>query len=179
MNPEIITKTRWFWAWQDDKEEAWLAEMAKQGYHLADLPFPSRYHFNKGEPGDYVYRLDYRPLKSKEQESYLQLFADAGWEHVGEMRGWIYFRIKATTEQTSEIFSDLESKIGKYHRVLAYLAIFLPLMVVMMTIFSSDDRSGPFFDILQSIYALIMLLLSYGIFQLFRRIDELKKKSKF
>jgi hypothetical protein len=30
MTNEIITKTKWFWAWQDEKEEAWLTEMAHQ-----------------------------------------------------------------------------------------------------------------------------------------------------
>lgn len=96
----------------------------------------------------------------------MQLLADAGWEHVGEMGGWVYFRIKVTGKQPPEIFSDRESKIGKYQCVLAYLAIFGPIMVVMMTTISSNDRTGPFIDIRQSIYALIMLFLSYGIISL-------------
>ena len=54
MTNEIITKTKWFWAWQDEKEETWLSEMAHQGLHLDDVPFPGRYQFKSGEPADYV-----------------------------------------------------------------------------------------------------------------------------
>ncbi len=104
--------------------QKWLSE----DYHLEGIPFPGSYQFQKGEPADYVYRLDYQSLRTKDKDSYLQLFADAGWEKVGEMGGWVYFRYKVTNGDAPEIFSDLESKIGKYQRVLAYLAILLPLI---------------------------------------------------
>lgn len=175
MNTEIITKTKWFWAWQDEKEEVWLSEMAKQGLHLEDIQLPGSYKFRKGDPTNYVYRLDYQSLKSRDKNSYLQLFTDAGWEHVGEMGGWVYFRYKVINGEVPEIYSDLESKIGKYQRVLAYLAIFLPLMVVMLPNISAAERYGSFFVILEGLFFLIMVLLAYGIIQLFRRINQLKR----
>ena len=175
MTNKIITKQKWFWAWQDEKEEAWLAEMAQQGLHLYDVPFPGNYHIKNGEAANFVYRLDYQSLKTKDKESYLQLFADAGWEQVGEMGGWMYFRYEAANGEAPEIYSDRESKIGKYQRVLTYLAIFLPLMVVMIPNIAGAERYGPFFVILEALSFLIMVLLSFGIIQLFRRINQLKK----
>lgn len=175
MTNELVIKRKWFWAWQDEKEEAWLTEMARKGLHLNDILFPGSYQFKNGEPADYVYRLDYQSLKTKEKDSYLQLFEDAGWEQVGEMGGWMYFRFEAAAGEAPEIYSDRESKIGKYQRVLTYLAIFLPLMVVMMPNITGTERYGPFFVILEALAFLIMVLLSFGIIQLFRRINQLKK----
>ncbi len=175
MTNEIITKTKWFWAWQDEKEEAWLTEMAHQGLHLDDVPFPGRYQFKSGEPADYIYRLDHQSLGAKDKDSYLQLFADAGWENIGEMGGWMYFRYKVTNGEAPEIYSDLASKIGKYQRVMLYLVIFLPIMLLLMNNLSAADSSGPFFIILEGLSALLMLLYAFGMIQLFIRINKLKK----
>ena len=176
MNNEITTKTKWFWAWQDEKEETWLSEMAKQGLHLEKVTLPGTYQFRKGEPANYTYRLDYQSLKSKDKDSYLQLFEDTGWESVGEMGGWMYFRYKVTDGVAPEIYSDLESKIGKYQRVLTYLIIFLPFMIVMMPNISAAERYGPFFNFLEGIFFLIMALLAFGTIQILRRINQLKQK---
>jgi len=176
MTNEIITKTKWFWAWQDEKEEVWLSEMANQGLHLENIQLPGNYQFRKGDPANYVYRLDYQSLKSKDKDSYLQLFSDAGWKLVGEMGGWVYFRYKVLNGETPEIYSDPESKIGKYQRVMTYLAIFLPLMIIVLPNISTTERYGPFFVILEGLSALIMVLFAYGMIQLFRRINQLKRK---
>ena len=179
MTTELITKTKWFWAWHDEKEEAWLADMAHQGLHLYDVPFPGRYQFKSGEPADYVYRLDYQSLKTKDKDSYLQLFSDAGWENVGEMGGWMYFRIRTNNGDAPEIFSDLESKIGKYQRVLTYLIIFLPIYVVLMpNLISAAERYGPFVAILAGLNYLLVVLFSIGAFQLIRRNSRLKKSNQ-
>jgi hypothetical protein len=82
-----VKKFKCFRAWQDEKEEARLGEMAKRGLHLEAIPFPGIYQFLPGDPGNYVYRLDFQALKAKDRDSYLQLFSDAGWEHVGDMGG--------------------------------------------------------------------------------------------
>ena len=175
MTNEIVTKTKWFWAWQDEKEETWLTEMAHQGLHLDNVPFPGRYQFKSGEPADYVYRLDYQSLRGKDKDSYLQLFADAGWENVGEMGGWMYFRYEVTNGEAPEIYSDRESKIGKYQRVMLYLIIFLPIMILLMNNATSADGYGLFSKILQGLAALLMLLYSFAMIQLIIRISKLKK----
>ena len=84
-------KFHWFWAWEDEKEEAWLREMSQKGQHFRSVSPPSTYIFEKGEPIDYVYRLDYFTNR-KDRSNYLQIFQDAGWDYKGEMGGWQYFR---------------------------------------------------------------------------------------
>jgi len=69
MNPTIIHKTKWFWPWQDNLEEAWLAQMSQQGLHLKQAHRLARYDFVKGTPETYAYRLDFQdPLKNERRE---------------------------------------------------------------------------------------------------------------
>lgn len=175
MNTTYINKNKWFWAWQDEKEEAWLSEMAREGLHLEAVSL-GRYKFRKGAPADYVYRLDYQSLRSKDKESYLQLFEDTGWEHVGDMSGWMYFRIKASEGESPEIFSDTESKMGKYQRVMIYLVIFLPIMMILRP--TTAGRYGPFSVVVEALFAVLFLLYSFAMVMLFRRMNQVKGKKR-
>jgi hypothetical protein len=177
MTTQLVTKRKWFWAWQDEKEEDWLAEMARQGLILDDVPLPGSYQFIPGEPADYVYRLDYQSLKTKDKDSYLQLFSDAGWEQVGEMGGWMYFRHEGTQGEAPEIYSDLDSKIGKYQRVMLFLVILLPIILMLLNNTSFGAGQEPFSMIVQGLAGLLLLLYTFAMIQLFIRINKLKKNS--
>jgi hypothetical protein len=166
---KTIRKYRLFWAWQDDKEEAWLREMSLEGLHLASLGFPGFYYFTAGEPANYVYRLDFI-TESKDYQSYLQLFKDAGWEHLGRMGGWQYFRTLADEGELPEIYSDLDSKILKYRRILVYLSIFLPISVI----FLSRGGESPGYPVIQMVYAVLMIIYIFAMVKLFARIQTLK-----
>jgi hypothetical protein len=123
---------KWFWAWNDEQEEAWLTEMARQGWHLREPGVFGFYCFERGAPRNVVYRLDFKTA-GRDQEEYRQLFTDAGWEHVGEMGGWQYFRTEAAEGETPEIYTDESSKIHKYQRLFFFLVIFLPIFSVTMS----------------------------------------------
>jgi len=172
MDTTHVVKHKWFWAWQDEKEEAWLGEMDREGLHLENVSLPGRYEFHQEEPANYTYRLDYQSLRSKDKESYLQLFEDAGWEHVGNMNGWVYFRIRSDDGDTPDIYSDKKSKIGKYERIITYLVIFLPIMLILRP--NGLEGAGPFVFILEGLFAILMLLYVYAILNLMRRIGQLK-----
>jgi hypothetical protein len=174
MNTEIIRKFKWFWAWQDEKEEAWLSEMAEKGFHLEKVCLPGQYTFKVGEPEKYAYRLDYQPLRRADRESYLQLFKDAGWEHVGDMSNWVYFRKKASAGETPEIFSDTDSKITKYQRIILYLVIFLPILIILKPDAGDPPRANLL--IMEGFFLLLIVLYSIVMIQLIRRITQLKKK---
>ena len=93
MEQVITQKTKWFWPWQDQEEETWLEEMSHQGWHLKQAHLAAQYDFVRGEPQNYLYRLDFQDsLKPKAKDEYLRLFADDGWEYLGPMGGWQYFR---------------------------------------------------------------------------------------
>ncbi len=169
MAEQTIRKYKLFWAWQDDKEEAWLTEMSQQGYHLASLGFPGFYHFTVSEPRHYVYRLDYI-TSTKNYQNYLQLFRDAGWEHLGRMGGWQYFRTLAKEGESPEIYTDPDSKVQKYRRLLTYLIIFLPTWNFIFL----RHLDSPGYEVFQFIYFLIMVGFIVAVIQLSKRINQLK-----
>lgn len=172
MKSTRFRKFKWFWAWQDHEEEAWLRQMAQQGYHLATVVFPTIYEFTHGEPGDAIYRLDYPDVKKKDIPAYLQLFQDSGWEHVDEGMGWYYFRKITDSGSTDEILTDAESKIQKYKRLLAFsIVIMISLMVVFLPRLTQTD--GIF--VLNLLGWALLLIWIYIVMRIFNRIQQLKR----
>lgn len=131
---ERMRKIRFFPAWQDEQEEQWLEAMSVQGWHLAEVQWPMIYWFERGEPKPYAYRLDFQSGTGDKLLGYVELFEDAGWEHIDELVGWHYFRAERQGDTSPEIFTDVESKIGKYHRVLNYMLAFagINLFLIVM-----------------------------------------------
>jgi hypothetical protein len=168
-----IRKFKWFWAWDDEKEETYLREMALEGWHFKSVTFPGYYTFENGEPRNDFYRLDFLS-NYKDKENYLQLFKDAGWSHVGEYGSWQYFRKTALEGEIPEIFTDNDSKVKKYTRVMTFLVIFFPVYSIMLITLSKAE--GLFYEIVTFICFLFVLLYAYAMVMLLRRIGQLKKK---
>lgn len=166
---------KWFWPWQDERLEAWLRRMSQQGWHLAAAGWPARYTFTRGEPADLVYRLDWQEASRKELPSYLQLFADAGWEHAGSQAGWQIFHRPAADGLAPEIFTDVDSKVAKYDRMIfAAGGAFAAMLVVMVTLlyYQVDAVMGLLWLLLglaAIYYAVVMAGLS-------RRARQLKRR---
>jgi hypothetical protein len=173
MDKSKMRKFKWFWAWQDEDEEAWLREMSNDGWHLVGIGFPTIYNFESGEAKDYVYRLDYRSHWKMDKEDYLQLFRDSGWEYVEQMAGWHYFRQVAQPGEELEIYTDAESKIQKYQRLLAFLGILmLPLFISLINL---QTRPYEWVELLLVFIFLLFLLYVYAIVRIWLRINQLKR----
>jgi hypothetical protein len=164
---------RWFWAWDDDKEEAWLRGMAQKGWHFKSVALPGNYTFEQGEPRDFVYRLDYFTEK-KDILNYLQIFQDAGWEYMGEMGAWQYFRKEAIPGEEMDIFSDKESKAKKYQRILFILVAILPILVVNIN--NLNRMTDSFTQALTFVFFFFLILYGYAIIKLGMRVNALKRK---
>lgn len=171
-----VTKFKLFWAWQDEKEEAWLHEMSAQGLHLQALPFPCLYQFESGRPRDAIYRMDFI-VDRKNYENYLQLFKDAGWEHLGEMGGWQYFRTEAGEGTVPEIYTDPDSKAQKYQRLMAVLVVFVPILLLMSTRdVDPDSRFAGLYLAAKFFISLLLVLYAWALIMIMRRIRELRHK---
>jgi len=174
MAKEKITKFKWFWAWNDAEEEKWLEEMSQIGWHLEKPGFPGFYRFAKGEPRAYSYRLDFRTGSLKSLQEYMQICRDAGWEALGRMGSWYYFRKECRGGEKPEFFSDKDSKIQKYRRLIVFLAIFLPIMLNGTRIISQREASWA----ISAIGILYIFIIAGWIFVMVRlllRIRQLKK----
>ena len=181
MAENTIRKFRWFWAWQDEQEEAWLRSMSQKGWHLSSIGLPCIYGFRAGESRDYIYRLDYQTFPKKDRQEYLQLFHDAGWEYIGEMSTWQYFRKEVKEGETLEIFTDVESKVTKYKRVLAFLAFFVIIEAMFVAIYTNNiwgDYPYSWWGIIRVISLLVPLamgVLTYAIIRLMLRMRQLRR----
>jgi hypothetical protein len=174
MEKEKMTKFKWFWAWDDEKEENWLETMSQKGWHLDNPGMPCVYHFSKGEPRDYSYRLDFRTGSFKSLQDYLQICRDAGWELLGRMSAWYYFRKECRGGQKPEFFSDRNSKAQKYQRLILFMVIFLPILINGMRMVFTRPNSR-FFTSVGIFYVLLILFWIYAITRLLLRIKQLKK----
>ena len=164
----------WFWAWEDEKEEAWLRARAQEGWHFKSVSAPGSYVFEQGAPGDYVYRLDYFTDR-KDRADYLQLFEDAGWTHLGEMNGWQYFRQKVVDGRAPEIYTDGASKAQKYRRIMLLLIVLLPLLLNSVFIISRGANNGLIQAALVFLAALLLLYV-YAMLRLLQRISRLRRQ---
>jgi hypothetical protein len=135
MTQTTVRKSKWFWPWQDDQEEAWLEKMSQQGLHLKQAYILGWYDFIQGQPQNCVYRLDFQDSLKKNKEAYLRLFIDTGWEYLGEKGGWQYFRKLAEPGSETEIYTDPDTKIQKYKRYLTYLGVINPSYLVVFVAF--------------------------------------------
>ena len=167
-------KFKWFWPWQDEQEEEWLRDLALTGLHLRSSDGVGFYTFEHGQPAEIVYRLDYNTLAKKDKEQYLQLFRDAGWEYVGEMNSWQYFRKPVDAGNSDEIFTDNESKIEKYKRFLYTTLVMLPIYMMFIVVFDINER--PFlYGMVLGFFTVCVILLSGIAIKVYLRMQQLKK----
>lgn len=164
-----------------------MQQMAAQGLHLKAANVFGIYTFIKGAPADMVYRLDYVSglsiayLKSFARDPhYRQLMNDAGWEHVIEINGWQFWRKAIVEGQVPEIFTDAESKIAKYKRVMGIALVsslgLLPLAFhpeTVIRMWEEGTVSGQLFSVLP---AALATLFVYAIIKLGLRIRALRSK---
>ena len=129
---------------------------------------------SRASRASYVYRLDWREAARRELPDYLLLFADAGWEHVGSLSGWQYFRRPTAEEPAPEIFTDVDSKVAKYERMIFAAggagAAVVPVMVILM--FSEVDAFIALLWVALLLVALYYVIVLVG---LSRRVRQLKR----
>ena len=173
-----------------EREALYFREMHAKGWKLRKvsysiLLFAVKYTFEKCQPEQVSYQLDFYPMEKSERTSYLQLFKDCGWEHITDFNSFSYFR-KAHSEIESnaefEIYNDAAGKLAMVNRilrlrlvpVLLLLAIHIPFPFILL------DRSDTFdlwkflavgLDIFLSL--ILLLIVSYIGWKLWHKKKEL------
>jgi hypothetical protein len=162
--------------WDYEKEERWLNEMAGQGRHFVRYRLGG-YHFEEGEPGEWIYRIELLPAEpqSATSQEYLSLLLDTGAEAVTTRARWVYLRRPAALGPF-ELFSDLESRVGHYRRVLKLLTAALTTLVgcAGAVFVVSGESGGLAFQIPMVILALAMAVLVVQAVRASRRARRLE-----
>lgn len=174
---EKMTKNvfRIFFDMTGQKEERWLSRMARQGWFLKKVPLVF-YRFVKGEPGEWVYRIDYRGGAKVDRSEYLGLFKDAGWEFVTMAAGRFYFRTQSGAGPAPEIFTDKDSRVALYRRIVAGSTVLLVIMLIDINSVLRNNRHLNWFSGLMLVLcSALALLFSYQLIQIRARINRIKK----
>ena len=130
---ERKTKLAFFTITEYEKEQEWLRSHHRNGWKLIDAMLPGIYRFERCEPEDVVYQLDYNKEGTAAKAEYVQMFEDCGWEYITDMAGYSYFR-KAVSlmKAEEEIFCDDASKLEMIERV--FKGRMIPLLVIFFLI---------------------------------------------
>lgn len=123
---ETKKEFRYFTIAQHKKEEEYLRRQHNSGWKFIKVSGLGVYHFEKCQPEDVVYQLDYNPEGSANKDEYIMMFTDCGWNYIQEYVGYSYFcKRSADMNGEEEIFSDDSSKLAMMGRV--YKGRLLPL----------------------------------------------------
>ena len=176
-----------------EREALYFREMHAKGWKhrkvsYSILLFAVKYTFEKCQPEQVSYQLDFYPMRTSERTSYLQLFKDCGWEHITDFNSFSYFR-KAHSEIESdaefEIYNDATGKLDMVHRILRlrllpvlfFLSMLIPLFLKLLS--ERDVFSGLVFllTIMDCVLLFALVIqISYIFWRLFQKWKELSDK---
>ena len=176
-----------------DREALYLRKMHAEGWKLKEVTYSNlvvavKYTFEKCQPEQVSYQLDFYPMKKSERVSYLQLFKDCGWEHITDFNGFSYFR-KAHSEIKSdaefEIYNDAAGKLAVVKRILTRRMLpILLLFLALLPVFSKFVTGGSSFSwemflivIIDGVLLIVHAIqISYIFWRLFQKWKELSDK---
>ena len=173
-----------------DREALYLRKMHAEGWKLKEVTYSNlvvavKYTFEKCQPEQVSYQLDFYPIKKSERASYLQLFKDCGWEHITNFNSFSYFRkpySQIESDAEFEIYNDAANKLDMVNRILRLRLVpsLLLLTIHISFLFILLDRSKTFdlwkflvvgLDIFLSL--ILLLIVSYIGWKLWHKKKEL------
>ena len=176
-----------------EREALYLRKMHAKGWKLRKvsysiLLFAVKYTFEKCQPEQVSYQLDFYPMKKSDRASYLQLFKDCGWEHITDFNGFSYFRkLHSGIESDAEfeIYNDAAGKLAMVKRILTMRMLpILLLFLALLPVFSKSVAGGSSFSwvvflifIIDCVLLIVFAIqISYIFWRLFQKWKELSDK---
>ncbi len=174
------TIRKWFWAWEFDKEEAWLADLAAQGKALMSVRFAT-YEFEDCAPGEYITRLEMleNAPGSEESRQYIAFVEDTGAQYIGHIARWVYFRKKAA-DGPFELHSDNASRRRHLRGIIRVLVplLFLNLGLGMYNLSIGTGLDSPVNVVCSLLSFALTGLLAAGLYKLNEKKKQLEKNSQ-
>ena len=175
---QVIRK--WFWAWEFDKEEQWLCDMAAQGKALLSARYAT-YEFEDSEPGEYAIRLEMleHAPDSPEGRQYIEFVESTGAEYVGKVMKWVYFR-KKTADGPFELHGDNATRIKHLGSIIRLLKPLMALNVGcgVYNLCIGIGLNSPVNVVCAGLSAAVAGLLAYGAVKLNDKKKRLEKDAQ-
>lgn len=117
------------------KEQEYLRKMHQSGWKFVKVSFLCIYHFEKCDPEDVIYQLDYNQDGLAHKDEYVKMFNDCDWEYLQDYMGYSYFR-KAASEITGaeEIFCDDDSRLEMLKRIFKGRLLLLVILFFLVLV---------------------------------------------
>lgn len=138
-----------------EREALYFREMHAEGWKLKEVTYSNlvvavKYTFEKCQPEQVSYQLDFYPMKKSDRATYLQLFKDCGWEHITDFNGFSYFRklhSEIESDAEFEIYNDAVGKLAMVKRILTRRMFpILLLFLALLPVFSKFVTGGSSFS---------------------------------
>ncbi len=178
------TMFKFFTLFEYEEEEAFLEKQHKNGWKVTGYKLPGFYKFEKCEPEDVTYRIDFTNENGARNPEYRQMFSDNGWELLWSVNGFSIFRKEraSASESNNEIFSDNASRLQmlqkiQKRRLLPVIIIFLCAVVPnfvkgLYGVFGTSLAD----NIITAIFSLMFVLYIYIFTKSFIKMKKLKEK---
>lgn len=165
--------------WDKDKETVWLNDMAAKGYAMTGF-FAGFYTFEKCEPGEYTYQIDFGDKFGNVTDDYREFMEETGVEIVQTWGFWVILR-KKTTDGPFVLYTDVDSQITHYTKIrnMFKVAAIIELICFYIEIFAlyqlpAGERTlNLFFTILVGIFVIVVIKAALGTNKI---IGELKER---
>ena len=120
---------KYFTIMEYEEEQEYLRQKHQEGWKFIKATGLGIYHFEKCEPEDVVYQLDYNQEGREHMDEYVQMFGDCGWEYISDFFGYSYFRKPADEMGEEEgIFCDDESRLDMMRRI--FRGRMVPVLII-------------------------------------------------
>ena len=176
-----------------DREALYLGEMHAKGWKLEEVSYSNlvvavKYTFEKCQPEQVSYQLDFYPMKKSERASYLQLFKDYGWEHITDFNSFSYFSkpySQIESDAEFEIYNDAAGRLAMVKRILTMRMLpILLLFSALLPIFSKLVSGVSYFSwelflifIIDGVLLIVFAIqISYILWRLFQKWKVLSDK---
>ena len=176
-----------------DREALYLRKMHAEGWRLKEvthcnLVVAVKYTFEKCQPEQVSYQLDFYPMKKSERASYLQLFKDCGWEHIIDFNGFSYFSkpySQIESDAEFEIYNDAAGRLAMVKRILTMRMLpILLLFSALLPVFSKFVSGVSSFSwelflifIIDGVLLIVFAIqISYILWRLFQKWKVLSDK---
>lgn len=134
-----------------DAETVWLNEMAENGWAMKRF-FAGFYSFEKCEPGQYIYQIDFGNRLYRVTDEYREFMEETGIEIVQTWGFWIILR-KLASQGKFELYTDVDSSIEHYSKIRRMFKVVTIVELICLLMEVIAGANGAYFG-----YAFALLL---------------------
>lgn len=130
-----------------EREQKWLNDMSRGGWNMTNS-CGIIYTFEKGTPGEYIYKVDLpdESMTEGEVEQYYKFLEECGIEVVCRFKSWRYLRRKAsqgafeTKDNTRTQLSMVNKAYGLAMRIINTILVIFTVLIILTAVITAFSQ---------------------------------------